>query len=389
MRHYVVATPNWSPHHHHAHELERRGLLRLHAYAGRRVRPGVDASRTAIHPLLAVLSAGFMKFLPKSQTLLREGARFALNPHFDRWACRHLREGDRLITSYGYANRSMRWIKEHGGLAILDAGNSHPDLFWEILAEEHRRWKIDLPPVSPTHYRGSQESSEMADWVVGLSTFVTNSFIERGLPAERTFVMPRPVDLDNFQPRDRPRDPDAPLTLISTSGAHVRKGTPYLFEALRLIRKAVPDVRMQLNQTIAPSMKPLIGRWADLPIEWFPKLGHDKLPAKFAAADIYVFPSLEDGLARAATEAMACGLPAILSCNTGASDLIEEGVNGSVVPIRDPGAIRDAVLEWWEKIRNGVTCDPAPARRALSMERFRESWDELLLRLGDRGHDDR
>lgn len=380
MRNFVVATPNWSPHHHHAQALEQREALRLHAYGGRRVKPGVEASRSAIHPVIAGLSAAFMRYLPQSGTL-RETARFALNPHYDRWACKQLQPGDRLITSYGYANRSMRWIKEHDGLAILDAGNSHPELFWEILSEEHRRWGVDLPPVSRAHHRRSLESAELADWVIGLSTFVTKSFIERGLPAERTFVMPRPVALEQFKPRERPRDPAAPLTLISTGGAHLRKGTPYLFEALQMLQKEIPGIRLQLNKTISPTMKPLLDRYGDLPIDWFDKLDHKHLPAKLAAADLYVFPSLEDGLARAATEAMACGLPVILTHNTGAADLIEDGVNGSIIPIRDAAAIRDAVLLWWEKILSGHTCDPEIARKRLSQESFEAGWDQLLPRL--------
>lgn len=321
-----------------------------------------------------------MRLLPQDG-IMRETARLGLSPHFDRWVRKKLEPGDHLITSFGYANKSLQWVKQHGGLAILDAGNSHPELFWQIIEEEHRRWGVDLPPVSPAHQRRALESAELADWVVGLSTFVTNSFIERGLPAERAYVMPYPVALDGFQPIHRDRDPNAPLTLISTGGAHLRKGTPYLFEALKMLQKEIPGIRLQLNRTISPNMKPLLDRYGDLPIEWFDKLDHKQLPAKLAAADIYVFPSLEDGLARAATEAMACGLPVILTKNTGAADLIEEGVNGSIIPIRDPEAIRDSVLMWWEKIRQGHRCDADIARGRLSQEKFEEGWDDLLEKM--------
>lgn len=377
MRNFVVATPNWNPHYLHAEALERRALLRLHAYAGRWVRPGVDRSRVSIHPGIAALSAAFMRFLPQDGSL-RETLRLGLSPSFDRWVRRKLEAGDHLVTSFGYANESIHWIRERGGQVILDAGNSHPELFWEIISEEHRRWGVDLPPVSRGHHRRALESAEQADWVIGLSTFVTNSFVERGLPIERTFVLPYPVALDSFQPRTRPRSPNDPLTLISTGGAHLRKGTPYLFEALKLLRKDIPNIRLQLNRTVSPTMKPLLDRYGDLPIEWFDKLDHKQLPVKLAAADIYVFPSLEDGLARAATEAMACGLPVILTENTGAADLIEDGVNGSVIPIRSPEAIRDAVLIWWQKLQEGYTCDPDIARRQLSVESFERGFDQFL-----------
>lgn len=54
---------------------------------------------------------------------------------------------------------------------------------------------------------------------------------------------------------------------------------------------------------------------------------------------------------RTALEAMACGLPVIVTPHTGANDLVQPGVNGEVVPIRDPQAIADAVLKWADKIR--------------------------------------
>jgi glycosyltransferase involved in cell wall biosynthesis len=68
---------------------------------------------------------------------------------------------------------------------------------------------------------------------------------------------------------------------------------------------------------------------------------------------VFILPSLEDGFARTVAEALACGLPVIVTPNTGASDLVEEGSTGSIVPICDAGAIAAKILEWWEKIRKG------------------------------------
>src|SRR5437764_711848 len=65
---------------------------------------------------------------------------------------------------------------------------------------------------------------------------------------------------------------------------------------------------------------------------------------------IFVLPPLKDGLAFTVMEALACGLPVITTPNTGASDLIQPGVNGEIVPIRGPQAIADAILKWSDKI---------------------------------------
>jgi glycosyltransferase involved in cell wall biosynthesis len=56
---------------------------------------------------------------------------------------------------------------------------------------------------------------------------------------------------------------------------------------------------------------------------------------------VMVLPSVEEGLALVQGQALACGCPVIASTNTGGSDLFSDGVEGYIVPIRDPNAILD------------------------------------------------
>jgi glycosyltransferase involved in cell wall biosynthesis len=105
-----------------------------------------------------------------------------------------------------------------------------------------------------------------------------------------------------------------------------------------------------LTRIVEDSMRPILPKYQDLPIDWSPPLPHSQLAERLRSADVFVLPSLEDGFARTVTEAMACGLPVVTTPNTGASDLIESGVNGEVAPIRNPQAIADAVLKWADKI---------------------------------------
>ena len=123
-----------------------------------------------------------------------------------------------------------------------------------------------------------------------------------------------------------------------------------MFDAFRIIRKKFPDARLLLSNAIQDSARPILARQNDLPIEWAPPMPHPQLAERLRGADIFLLPSLEDGFARTVTEALACGLPAIVTPNTGASDLIQSGVNGEVVPIRDAQAIADAVFKWADKI---------------------------------------
>jgi glycosyltransferase involved in cell wall biosynthesis len=130
----------------------------------------------------------------------------------------------------------------------------------------------------------------------------------------------------------------------------LRKGTPYLLEAVRIVRRKIPGTRLLLTRIVEDSLRPILPKYRDLPIEWAPGLPHTQLAERLRSADIFILPSLEEGLARTALEAMACGLPVVLTPHTGANDLVEPGVNGEVVPIRDPQDIADAVLKWADRI---------------------------------------
>jgi glycosyltransferase involved in cell wall biosynthesis len=69
------------------------------------------------------------------------------------------------------------------------------------------------------------------------------------------------------------------------------------------------------------------------------------LASIYSQGSVLVLPSIEEGLGLVQAQAMACGLPVIATTNTGAENLFSDGVEGFIVPIRDPLAIR-AKVEW-------------------------------------------
>lgn len=362
-RNFIVATPGRSVCDDHARVLELVGRLKFLALATRRGTPGVSDARTRLHPLLGLAIYAAAR---TSSSFRGEAFRFAQHPRFDRWVLKMMEPGDHVISSYGYVNECFKFARENGGKTFLDGGNSHPANFWDILNEEHRIWKCKLPPVAYHHLERAMAMMEDVDYVMAPSQFVANSFLERGFSPEQILPNIYPVDLKDFYPSEEPRPEGRPLTLICTGSLSLRKGTPYLLEAYRIVRKSVPDARLLLTSAVADSAKPFIEGSRDLPIDWAPALPHRQLAERLRSADLYIMPSLEEGLVRTALEALACGLPAIVTPHCGVNDHIEEGVSGSVVPIRDPEAIAKAVLGWWGKIQSGA----GPAGRLLDPEKF-------------------
>lgn len=378
-RRFVVATPFRTVCDDNARALERHGSLRLLALGTRRGTAGVPPERTRLLPIIGLISYAFARTL---STTRAESIRFALHPLLDAWVCRQLLPGDHVISSYGYVNAAFRQARRAGGRTFLDGGNSHPRNFWEILEEEHRRWGCAAPPIARHHYRRMLQTVDETDFVLSPSSFVTRSFLERGFRPEQVLRNVYPLDLSCFTPSPEPR-PDRPLTIISTGSLSLRKGTPYLLEAFRLVRRQRPDARLLLSELFADNVRPILAKYRDLPIEWAPPLPHEALAARLRGADLFVLPSLEDGFARTVTEALACGLPAIATPNTGASDLIVEGVNGSVVPIRDPAALAESILAWHERLlRRASPPESLVDARQLSFEHFEAEFLGQLQALG-------
>jgi glycosyltransferase involved in cell wall biosynthesis len=115
-----------------------------------------------------------------------------------------------------------------------------------------------------------------------------------------------------------------------------RKGLSYLLDAFRLA--GLPASELMLVGQIFGSSRP----WAGQPrVRHSPPMPQSELPRLYSAADVFVMPSIIEGSCLTALEAMASGLPVIVSEHTGTDDLITEGQEGYIVPIRDPDAIAE------------------------------------------------
>ena len=379
-RRFVVATPQRSVCDDNARALEQAGMLRFLALGTRRGTKGVPLERTRLNPWIGLcIYAGARALGP----MRGESLRFHLLPWFDNWVRRQLRPGDHLISSYGYANSSFDFVRQHGGKTFVDAGNSHIENFWEILSEEHRIWKCPYPPVSPFWYERAREMLTQVDYVLSPSSYVTRSFLDRGFKPEQILSNIYPVDLSVFHPAASPRPTNRPLTLISTAILSLRKGTPYLLEAFRLVRRQIPSARLLLTRIVREDVKPVLERYSDLPIEWAPSLPPRHLAERLRSADIFVLPSLEEGLVRTALEAMACGLQVVLTPNTGASDFVRAGWNGEIVAIRDAVATANAILLCADRMLTSV----GPPRRLIdeqivSFEHFERRFLQQLTDAG-------
>lgn len=345
---FIVATPNRTVLDDPARVLAKMKLLKGYFTGNRRGTSGIPGELTYLNPLFGLWTMATRRYLTGYQA---EWLRSAAHPLFDSWVKLDVKSGDHIISSYGYANKCFEKVKNFGGKTFLDAGNSHPAQFWEIVSEEHRRWGVKRKPYPPHWNRAGRRTVELTDFVISPSEYVSDSFLSRGFQNSQIIQLPYPIDLSIFQSRKSVEISDLPIRIVCTGSVSLRKGFPYLLEAVRIIRKNY-DAILVLTDNVESSMKDILPKFEDVPIEWSSSLPHQELSEHLKKCHVFALLSLEDGFARTVSEALACGLPAVVSENTGAKDLIKDGINGKIVGIRDSEAAAAAIIECYLKQLN-------------------------------------
>jgi glycosyltransferase involved in cell wall biosynthesis len=156
------------------------------------------------------------------------------------------------------------------------------------------------------------------------------------VPESKLLQVPYGVDLREFRP--------LPRTVLGFRAIYVgalslRKGIPYLLEAAKRA-----EVDLWLVGPRHSEAEPFLREYAGC-YEHKGTVPQARLLGYYAQADVFVIASLEEGLAMVIPQALACGLPVICTANSGGEDLVRDGVNGFVVPIRDPDALAERLAE--------------------------------------------
>jgi len=256
----------------------------------------------------------------------------------------------------------------------------------------------DEPSVVARQGRLAWWAFANAHHYLSVSPGLTEHYLAAGLPADRIRQAPNGVDAERFRPATREERvalrtalglPLAPPLILFVGIISADKQPHLLFDAwLRLQGDpALASTLVLVGSTSVRQFEADRGLAAEIRRRADEAgFGHrvifvpptNQIQDYFRAADMYAMPSLREGLPVALLEAMACGLPCVASRLPGATDvMIEDGVNGILVPPREPAgfasALRDVLDHPTAAARMG-----AAARRTIeeryTMARVAEIW---------------
>jgi glycosyltransferase involved in cell wall biosynthesis len=289
---------------------------------------------------------------------------FARDRFIGEWAASRL-ETHRPALVYSFTQvglESLTWAKRQGVPSVLDNPNGHIRSFAEVYRTEWTKWIGGSYRGHPTDgmIERVEREYELADRIRVSSVWAKQSMIARGISESKLFVCPQPVDLVRFRPPAKRLDPTGPLRVVFVGSIDVRKGFVYLLRAIRTVGPGKIQVEF-VGGTGDRGSKRLLAREREgLAVEVNPG---DPLPA-YHRAELFVLPSLEDGFGFVVAEAMACGLPVVVTDQCGAAEWVQDGATGWVIPAGNESAMA-AILDKVLARRHSLAHMGDEARRSL------------------------
>jgi glycosyltransferase involved in cell wall biosynthesis len=289
-------------------------------------------------------------------TALRQYCGLQLSALLGRWAAREVRPGDwDCVHCYsGVSKELLENLQPSATPSLLLRGSSHIRTQARLLREESARTGASVEGPGDGMVEREEREYQLATKILTLSSFAQQSFTNEGVSPERLALLPLGVSATLFRASDQIVEQrcrrilsGAPIRVLYVGALSMRKGCWDLAQIIqrlpvgrfewRLIGKTNPEVRPLL---------PALRKHAQL----LPPQPHGELQKWYAEADIFLFPTIEDGFAAVLIEAQANALPLLTTTNCAGPDLVTNGRNGWILPIRNPDAFV-VCLQWADEHR--------------------------------------
>jgi glycosyltransferase involved in cell wall biosynthesis len=270
-----------------------------------------------------------------------------------------LARGIRSLWGLGRLYRLMRRHK----IEIVQTFSHYSNIVGPVIA-----WLARIP-VRVSSQRMSLRGA--SGWLLHLDRLIVNSPLvtrmvsvsegtrrfcieKQGMKADKIVTIHNGIDLERFKPAAAPKQEehlrrdlglvDSELIITTVARLHPQKGHSYLIQALPRILDTVPhsqflfvgggELRSQLEALVRDAGLEDVVRFLGV---------RQDVPDLLAISDLFVLPSLWEGLPNSVLEAMAAGVPVVATNVDGSPEVVADGETGILVPPADPAALAEAI----------------------------------------------
>jgi colanic acid/amylovoran biosynthesis glycosyltransferase len=258
------------------------------------------------------------------------------------------------------------WLISPVFLQLLPFVGESPDIIhfeWNIAAIEHlplfdffdcpiviscRGRQVQVTPHNPQQQalaKGLKETFAKAAAIHCVSEAIREEGAAYGLDRAKAHIIRPAVDPGFFE-ADLSKNGNPTVHIVTTASLIWRKGHEYTLMALHLLKQRGHEFCFEVIGA-GSELQRLLYTTIDLELEAEVQLLGQRPPQQvketLQRADIFVLSSLSEGIANAVLEAMACGLPIVTTDCGGMREVIKDGLEGFIVPVRDAPAMADAL----------------------------------------------
>ena len=263
-----------------------------------------------------------------------------------------------------------------GILTVVDHGSLHPEYERDLIADEEKILGLQPGRFIASEILITRQKNEFinADYIFVLSEAAKKSLIRKGVPREKVFVNSCGVDLSSFYKKE---GSDSPFRIIFCGSITPRKGLHYLLQAFQELKLPAAEVWIVGASNDFEYIRYLKKNYTSVSIKYKGSFSQSQLVHVYNECTVFVLPSIADGFGMVVSQAQACGLPVITTENVGAADIIKEGVNGFVIPIRDVEALKNRIKLLYDDRKFLIKMSDA----ALTYSKNDFAWDKYGKRL--------
>jgi starch synthase len=330
-------SPNRSHHYRYAAALARADCLRAFVSGFSRFSPH------AALPGVPLVRADHVQNLYLAALRLHAPARvseelaYVSKLWLDRRSTPPALESDLFLFYSGAGLHTLERLRGTNTVGVVEAVNCHVSVQQRIMREELFRLGLGVTGFHPREVARRVREYERADAILCPSHFVKDSFVSEGFPAARVHVVPFGIPKPETSAPRRPAGDDV-FRVLYVGQLSPRKGVRYLLEAFTRLKHPRKELVL-----VGPRSEPSGLEGVTIPdgVRFAGVLKGDDLARAYREADVFVLPTIEEGLALVLGESLSHGTPVIATVNSGGADLFHDGDEGFLVPIRDPVALAD------------------------------------------------
>lgn len=372
----IYTAPNRAHHYKYAEALQDGGILSSFVSGFSRFSSlsNLDSVGDKLHRVDILQNVFLASLRMKMPNYISEHLAYLAKIEQDNASSKYIKNADVFMFYNGSGLNTCKKIQKAGGIGIVEAVNSHVQFQEDILKMEFEKLNLSWEPFHRKEKARRIEEYDQADYILLPSEFAKRSFIEFGFPESKLIKVPYGFNTNNVLNKGigSPVDPiirKENFTVLYVGSISVRKGLRYLIEGFKKLKH--PNKKLIL---VGPVYNPdgLSGVSITSDIVFKGVLKGADLNEVYQSADVFCLPSIEEGFGLVLGEALSFGVPLISTSNTGAFEIMEDGIEGFIIPPQDSESFRDRLQQLADEPELLYKMKTACLTKAASLK----GWDE-------------